>query len=175
MEAVPARYGRALPIPQAPALPKPAERPARELPRLSAEQLAERRAGSRVAERNGMKLTFRAAFLFAAVFAILLVIVHSYMQISQLAKEFTENTHALQALKREERTLTRQAEAGVSLTEVEDYARDVLKMVKPNADQIVYISMAGEDAAEVIPVTGFWGGVKQLFSTAMTKTKEFFD
>ncbi len=164
-QAIPSTYGRTLPAPQTAVLPRPKERAA----------VRTARTGVRTAERSGMKLSVRAVSLFIAVLTVLLVIVYSYMQLSELSNEYAINTETLQALKKEERTLTRQAEAGVSLAEVEDYAVEVLGMKKPSADQIIYISLAEEDEAEVIPVKGFWGSVKQLFSTAMMKTKEFFD
>jgi cell division protein FtsL len=170
--AIPAPYARPV---RKPAAPPQAKRRSHALPRSRSAERERTAAGTRAEGQSAMKLSFRTASLFIAVIAILLVIVYSYMQVSQLSKEHSVNSLALQALIKEEKMLSRQAEAGVSLADVEAYALSELGMVKPSADQIVYISMAGEDKAEVIPVKGFWGSVKQLFSTAVMKTKEFFD
>ncbi len=170
MEArvLPAPYRKPLPVPAAETAPQ-----VRAKPSVPARTAVKTRAGARAAE--AMKLRFRTVALFVAGLTILLVIVYSYMQVSQLSREYVENTALLQQLKKEEKTLTHQVEANVSLAEVEEYAVRELGMVKPSADQIVYISLAGEDEAEVIPVKGFWGSVKQLFSTSIMKMKEFFD
>lgn len=161
-----------------PRLPRETARPAPRTVTAPRERVQARpvtRTGARVAERPAMKLSFRTVALFICAMALLLFIVYSYMELSQLNRAYLQNAKFLQDLKKDESELTRKVEAGVSLSEVEAYAVGELGMVKPSRDQIVYINLAGEDHAEIIPQKGFWGAVKQLFGTMSTKVIEFID
>jgi hypothetical protein len=122
-----------------------------------------------------MKLRFGTVALFACAMTVLLFIVYSYMELSQLNSACQSGAAELLALQKEENILSRRAEANLSLGEVEAYAIGELGMVKPARDQIVYISFPGEDHAEVVPQKGFWGSVKQLFSVMTGKVVEFLD
>ncbi|MDR0324562.1 MAG: hypothetical protein LBI19_00520 [Oscillospiraceae bacterium] len=171
-------------------LPRPAPRPARRTslpeqlphspPKTEAlpghSQRSAAIAPSRKAAANpAMKLPFRTVALFAGAMAVLLFIVYSYMQLSQLSNANQNAAKELQLLRREEGVLNRRAEASVSLSEVEAYAVGELGMVKPTREQIIYIGAVAQDRAEIIPQKGFWGSVRQLFSTMTTHVIEFIE
>jgi cell division protein FtsL len=120
-------------------------------------------------------VSFGAIALFMAAMTVLMFIVHSYMELNQLSTEGRNAVAELSALKREERTLSRHAEASISLSEVEAYAIGELGMVKPESGQIVYISIASHDHAEIVPQKGFWGSVRELFSSITGEVVGFFD
>jgi cell division protein FtsL len=122
-----------------------------------------------------MRLTFRTAAYFACAMTVLMFIVYSSMELSQLSKSNQRAAVELQALKREEGVLSHRVEAGVSLSEVEAYAVGELGMVKPSRDQIVYIGAPAKDRAEIVRQTGFWGNVKNIISNMGARMVEFFD
>ena len=162
----PVRAGLPIPAP-APAAPAVSEAP----PAVSVPE----RSPGRAAANPAMKLSFRFVALFIGAMTVLLFIVYSYMELSQLSNAGQQAAIELQTLKREEGVLSRRVEASVSLSEVEAYAIGELGMVKPSRDQIVYISAAAKDHGEVIPQKGFWGSVRQLFSTMTARVAAFLD
>ncbi|MCL1806271.1 MAG: hypothetical protein FWG31_01040 [Oscillospiraceae bacterium] len=163
-------------IPQRLPAPLPAQRPVRtpaapdvrERPRTKA-------PAKRVETSASARSIMRALVLFVGAMALLLFIVYNYMQLSMLSNENRKTANQIHTLKKEESVLNRRAEAGVSLSEVEGYAIGELGMVKPTRDQIVYVGTPARDHAEVIQQTGFWGSVKNLFSTMTGRVIEFLD
>jgi cell division protein FtsL len=129
----------------------------------------------RAAAVPAMRLSFRAVFLFLGAMIVLMFIVYSRMELSQLSKANQAAATELQALKREESNLSRRFEAGVSLSEVEAYAVGELGMVKPSREQIVTICIPTQDRAEVVRQEGFWGSVRNLFANMGTRVVEVFD
>jgi hypothetical protein len=132
----------------------------------------QRRAAS---AQKGMTVPFRTAALFAAAITILMFIVYSQMELSQLSRNNQRSAVELQSLIKEEGVLNRQFVAGISLNEVEAYAIGELGMVKPSKEQIVYIGIPAQDRAEVIRHPGFFGSVKNLFANAGARVIEIFD
>lgn len=130
---------------------------------------------SKVIERPYMKLSFRMVALYTAAVALLMVIVYSNMQLSQIQKNNAQLRAELAALQRQESGLRNQIENNMQLSEVERYAKSELGMVKPDADQIIYIDLAGEDHAEVIEQKTFWETISEMFSSALVQAGEFFD
>lgn len=135
-------------------------------------QASARRAA---ATAPSMRLKPGTVLLFAGAMAVLLFIVYSYMQLSELSSVNQQGLKALQTLIKEEAFLNHQIEASVSLSEVAAYAEAELGMIKPTREQIVYIGTVAQDHAEIIPQQGFWGAFRQLFSTMTTSAAEFFD
>jgi hypothetical protein len=97
------------------------------------------------------------------------------MELSQLSRANQRASAELQTLRREEGNLSRRAEAGVSLSEVEAYAVGQLGMVKPSREQIIYIGTVSQDRAENIGQTGFWGGVRNLFANMGARVVAILD
>jgi hypothetical protein len=106
---------------------------------------------------------------------VLLLIVYNQMEVSQLSRGNQRAAIELQALKREEGVLSRQIEAGVSLSEVEAFAVGELGMVKPSKDQIIYIGAPTRDRAEVVRHSGFMDSVRYLFANMGARMTEIFD
>jgi hypothetical protein len=122
-----------------------------------------------------MKLRFGTVCLFIGAITVLMVVVHSYMQLSQLDDVNRRLSGELTVLKKEETALNRMNQASVSLIEVEKYAVGELGMIKPGRDQVVYIGIQAEDRGETVRHEGFWGNVRQLFSTMGMNVMEFLD
>ncbi len=102
-----------------------------------------RRAAARVS------LFTVASFIMAM--GLLLLIVYSYVQLSELNEAATGFQKQLQTLKNDEAVMITDYEARISLKEVEDIAVNRLGMVKPEQDQIKYLDLSGGDHAVVLP------------------------
>jgi cell division protein FtsL len=113
--------------------------------------------------------------LFAAAMTLLMFIVYSNMQLSQLSRSNQRAVIELQALKREESVLSRRIEAGVSLSEVEAYAVGELGMIKPSKEQIVYIGIPAQDRAEIVRHPGFMENIKDMFVNVGARFAELID
>jgi cell division protein FtsL len=154
--------------PQRRPVPRPAYPAAAEQPKVAA-------PAKRIEKNPYMQVSFFTVFLFVAAIAALMFVVYKHMELSQLNDAGRRGAAELTALKREENDLNRRVEAGVSLSEVEAYAVGELGMVKPTGDRIVYIAIPAYDHAEIVQQTGFFGNVRQLFSTMTGHIVAFFD
>lgn len=110
--------------------------------------------------------------VMACVFAVLLAIVFSYMQLSALTNQNDKLKTRIATLQSEENALSAKKEQLYNLTYVEQYAKDVLGMVKLDKSQIVYMELAGGDRMEVTQTSAghgsaFWKNIVRSFSAVL--------
>jgi Septum formation initiator. len=110
--------------------------------------------------------------VMACVFAVLLAIVFSYMQLAQLTNENDQLRTTISDLESEEKALSAKKEQVYNLSFVEDYAKNVLGMVKLDKSQIVYVELQKGDRmvlAETPESRGamFWKDIVRSFSAVM--------
>ena len=166
----PPRAARAVTRPlRAPGIPMPETRA---VPGAPAKRGNPARSRTRAIERPHMKLDFRTVARFGIAVTILMFIVYGNMQLSQLQRENQKMKVELTLLQRQENQLRGQFENTVQLSEVERYAVSELGMVKPDASQILYIDLGGEDHAEVIEQKSFWQSIQDMLSSAMVTKSE---
>ena len=125
--------------------------------------------------RPSMRVTFKGALLFGAAMIILMLLVYHTMELSRVNSEHLTAAEELRKLKAEESILIRQAEASLSMTEVEAYAIGELGMTYPSREQFVYIGTPAHDHAVIVRSENAWGKWKQTFSAAVVRVGEFLD
>ncbi|MBR5390735.1 MAG: cell division protein FtsL [Clostridia bacterium] len=113
------------------------------------EVLPEKKAASRVAPAAVPYGKY--ALILACVFAVLLGIVSSYMQLSTLNTQNARLRKEIAALESEENALNAKKEQMYNLAYVEDYAQNKLGMVKIDKSQITYVQL---DSGEHMLVAG---------------------
>ena len=136
---------------------------------------AQKKAKAEAAPRIYMRLSPVAFFSFVCAAALLLLIVFSCMQLSVLGIENSRLAKELGALREEEKTLANAETGAVNLSELENYARYELGMVKPDKDHVVYVNLSGKDHGVAyhdegfsisarLAASGFWDWLKGFFS-----------
>ncbi|MBQ7492473.1 MAG: septum formation initiator family protein [Clostridia bacterium] len=85
------------------------------------------------------------AVILACVFAVLLGIVASYMQLSTLNTQNARLRKEITALESEENALNAKKEQMYNLAYVEEYAQNRLGMVKAEKSQITYVQLDSGD------------------------------
>ncbi|MCL2083051.1 MAG: hypothetical protein FWH04_07440 [Oscillospiraceae bacterium] len=130
---------------------------------------------SPASERRYNKISLNKAAIFVVVIGLLLLIVHCCMQHSELSSGNQKMIKELSDLKKEESNLRNYAGQGVSLSEVEQYAITELGMVKPGAEQVLYVDLAGEEKAEIIGERGFWMSMGERLSSALVQDEAFWN
>lgn len=109
----------------------------------------QRKAAAKRASSARVSLFTFASFVMAM--GLLLMIVYSYVQLSELSESAAGLEKQLQTLKNEEAVMISDYEERVSLKEVEDIAVNRLGMVKPEQDQVKYLDLSGGDHSVVLP------------------------
>ena len=151
-------YGSAAPAREV--FEEPAERPV-EIP-LSPERTLQRqkaRAAAAAQRTGGISLFAVFGSILAA--ALMVFVVLAQISYNETAAESVRLNAELQALTEQQRKLEIAYENAFDMKEIERYAKDVLGMSKPEADQIAIIHSVPEDKAEVIgeietsPLEGF--------------------
>lgn len=85
----------------------------------------------------------------AAVAAVATVMIASQMRLTELTSEVAEQEETLEQLQNEYISLKAEQDRALSLTYVENYAQNVLGMVKMDASSVEYIEMNNPDKVEV--------------------------
>ena len=96
------------------------------------------------------RVSFFAVASFVMVIGLLLLIVYSYVQLSELSEKSTTLKNQYNKLKDDETVMLMASEQRINLKDVEDYAVNKLGMVKPEQDQMIYLDLSGDDHAEVV-------------------------
>ena len=87
----------------------------------------------------------------AAVCAVLLVmLLQSYMDLTAISNESAELEKRAAVLREENSRLEIECESAFNMENVEQTARDVIGMVKADADQVTYLRSTSEDVAMVM-------------------------
>ena len=125
------------------------------------------RTNTKAAPKQGISLFAVAGWACAIVLAVSLLM--SYIELNIIANESYELKETLEALQVEETKLKIEYESTFRLDEVEEYATNMLGMVRADRDQIKYLSNNSVDKAVVVAnnnvETGFSAMMKSLFTT----------
>ena len=106
---------------------------------------------------------------FAALFLALVVsVLYSQVQSTELSAQLRQEQERLEDLQSEYTYLTNEMEMRTNLSAVQDYAANVLKMIKMDRSQITYVTAAQENSVE-----RFSGGLRRL-SDNLTNTMASF-
>lgn len=125
------------------------------------EVLPKKKASSRVAPAAVPYGKY--AVILACVFAVLLGIVASYMQLSTLNTQNARLRREITALESEENALNAKKEQMYNLAYVEDYAQNQLGMVKADKSQITYVQL---DSGDRMLVAGMPAGGERAEESA---------
>lgn len=124
----------------------------------------EERPQLRVTERRTRKqkiiagLGWARVVAFTALFLALVVsVLYSQVQSTELSAQLRDEQNHLEDLQSEYTYLTNEMEMRTNLSAVQDYAANVLKMIKMDRSQITYVTAAQENSVERIG-----GGLKRL-------------
>lgn len=148
-------------------LPEESSAPAREFPREDTRTAA--RARTKAAEVPAVAPFSIIGFLCAA--AVLVFVLLGYVQLTQLSAEAGGYQSQRDGLKDQQARLMIEYESTFNLMEVEEYATDVLGMVRANNSQVYYIDGAGADKSVIIAngaeedTMAFWDNITGFFST----------
>ena len=98
------------------------------------------------------------AVILACVFAVALGIVASYMRLAAVNLENARLRQQITELKSDENALNAKKEQLYNLAYVEDYARNVLGMVKMDKSQVHYVEMDSGDRMVLAEASVSGGG-----------------
>ena len=148
-----------------------------DFPDESAVEIPSARESLQPAERTAVR---RAPVLslfsvFGALFVGALMIFAILAQISynEVASETIRLNAQIKGLKEQERILEIKFESVIDMKEVERYARDVLGMSKPEAEQVAVIQSVQQDTAEIITNSGEERPLRGLGSFISSLAKYF--
>jgi hypothetical protein len=105
------------------------------------------------------------------VFALLFMVVASFMKLSELSAQYNDYADTLEQLNAEGERLKIQYEGAFDLDEVERYAMTELGMIKADGDQITYVRRAAGDQAIILAETE----KRSLATTLQTMIDEFLE
>jgi len=125
------------------------------------------RTKTKTATQQGISLFAVAGWVSMIVLAVALLM--SYIELNTIANESYELKEKLEVLQIEETKLQIEYESTFRLDDIEEYATNMLGMVRADGDQIKYLSNRAEDKAVVVDTnnveTGLSAGMKSLFTT----------
>ncbi len=122
-------------------------------------------------KRQKLKAGFRWAKVvaFAALFLALVVsVLYSQVQSTELSAQLRREQNALEDMQSEYTYLTNEMEMRTNLSVVQEYAANVLKMIKLDRSQVTYVTAAQENSVE-----RSGGGLKRLTDN-LTRTMASF-
>ena len=143
-------------------------------PVIPAAKTAER-VRTRAVARPAMRLSASSVLFFVAALALLMFIVHSYMQLSSLNSQNVRVEAEINSLRKQENVLRKQYESVMNFSEIERFATEELGMVMPDPAQIKYVKLSGDDHAEIIEQKTVWDHFKNLFSAVTGSVVEYLE
>ena len=113
--------------------------------------------------------------VFGAVFAgvLMIFVVLAQISYSELANETVRMSAQLNELTEQERRLEIQFENSIDMKRVEQYARNVLGMSRPDAEQVAVIRSMPIDSAEIVD-SGGDGNSLDGFASFISSLLEYF-
>ena len=127
----------------------------------------------RKAAARGRQALSPGAILGGAAAAVLTVfMLMAYIQLTAVSDEVVKLQRRVNTLREEETRLIITYESVVNLTEIEDYAINVLGMQQPRGDQVYYLSGAVPDTAVI--VKSGRDGDKGYFAALLANVAEYF-
>lgn len=157
----------------APALERPEPKAGSEAKRIPLERVSIRTdAQEKPLARQGISLFALAGWVCIAALAILLIM--SYTELNTIS----DRTHTLAVqmdeLKLQETKLKIDYESTFKLDEVEEYASNMLGMVKAESGQVKYLNDRAGDQAVVISDGGAGSGFMAKLKSLLTSVSEYF-
>ncbi len=109
--------------------------------------------------------------IVCGVFAALIVIVFSYMRVTELTAQNAALKSDLETLQSDAKGLDARKEQIFNLTYVEDRARNALGMMKSDKSQVEYLDLSQEDRVEIpqgqSKAPGFISGLVKSFNAVV--------
>lgn len=130
------------------------------------------RTGKKTASRQGISLFAVAGWAGIAVLAVALLM--SYIELNTLAGESYELREQLEVLEDAETRLLIEYESTFRLDEVEEYAINMLGMVRADSDQVKYLDNRAEDQAVVLAQNNVSVGFSARLKSFFTSIAEYF-
>lgn len=130
------------------------------------------RSKTKAVSRQGISLFAVAGWACVAVLAVALLM--SYIELNTIANESYELSSELAELQAEETRLMIAYESTFQLDEIEEYAVNMLGMVRADNGQIKYLDNRAEDQAVIISDTGANSGVSASLKSFFTAIAEYF-
>ena len=126
-------------------------------------QIHEVRTKRRAAKKEKLRVARCVAMMVVVVLMLSALLYARVVQI-EVANEYNQTTSTLSALKGENSTLLKQLEDKLSISSVEEIARDTLGMEKVDSHQMQYITFETEDTVEVVKEPGFFERIGNFFA-----------
>ncbi len=96
------------------------------------------------------RVSLWAVLGFMTAMFLMFFIVYSQMQLAEIGSAGAKLKSEINTLQKEQTRLLAERDQKIDLKEIERIATQKLGMVKPSADQIIYINLSGEDHAVVL-------------------------
>jgi len=130
------------------------------------------RTKTKTAAKQGISLFAVAGWASVIVLAVALLM--SYVELNTLANQSYELREELEALQIEETKLQIAYESTFRLDEVEEYATNMLGMVRAGNDQVKYLSNRAEDQAVILDTNSVETGISASLKSLFTTIAEYF-
>lgn len=130
------------------------------------------RSKAKAVSRQGVSLLAVAGWACVAVLAVALLL--SYVELNIISNESHELSAELESLKIEEVRLMIDYESTFRLDEVEEYATNMLGMVKSDNGQVKYLDNRAEDQAVILNDTGANTGFSAALKSFFISIAEYF-
>ncbi len=157
----------------APALERPEPKAEPEVKRIPLERVSLRAdAQEKPLARQGISLFALAGWACIAILAVLLIM--SYTELNTISDQTHTLTEQMDELKLQETRLKIDYESTFKLDEVEEYASNMLGMVKAESGQVKYLNDRAGDQAVMISDGGSGGGLMAKLKSLLTSVSEYF-
>lgn len=103
-----------------------------------------------------------------------LLIIMSYIRLTELSHKTSELTAQLSTLKEQEGKLLLEYESAFDLNEIEEYAVNILGMVKAGDNQVYYLQSRTEDKAVILEESENKKGILDTISSLLSSLADFF-
>ncbi len=130
------------------------------------------RSKTKAASRQGISLFAVAGWACIAVLAVALIM--SYMELNTIANQSYEMKAELEELQAEETRLMIEYESTFQLDSIEEYATNMLGMVRADNGQIVYLDNRAEDQAVVLDSSSAGSGISAALKSFFASIAEYF-
>lgn len=130
------------------------------------------RTKTKTAAKQGISLFAVAGWASVIVLAVALLM--SYVELNTIANESYELREELEALQIEETKLQIEYESTFRLDEVEEYATNMLGMVRAGNDQVKYLSNRAVDQAVILDTNSVETGISASLKSLFTTIAEYF-
>ena len=109
--------------------------------------------GVRALTHEGAKVSLFAIAGTIVVTALMIFVMLAQINLNELARETVKLTSQLESLQQQQRVLGIAFENAVDMKAIEQYAKDVLGMSKPEAEQVIMLHSVPADKAEIFEVS----------------------